>query len=324
MFWVLFLHVIGIETDPFLSDWQGNFLPLLANATLSDLNFPGTHDTLTYDLSLTVSDGGWDGSPTISKILHYASEIGVVPSRFIKYQAQTQGLTITQQLENGVRFIDFRMMFTSKDWYGLHFVQTNQKSLEYLKQIRSFMDKHPKEIIVMELTRHGGICSDSLTQYPGVSNELKYKWWLQIKDVFQGILFNRSESSFNETTYSQLLERNHRVVLAVSDYQNMTKSDPAVFNACSYRRASYYHLNGYDENYIQQNYENHVNTLSQAKENNRIAKENNQLHAVNFDNGIPQNDYLWWDFLFLYSPVDKGEIVKKCAAFFQIPGIDTY
>ena len=62
------------------------------------------------------SDGGMDGHPEISDILHYASEVGLAPSHWIKYQAQTQGLPITSQLENGVRFIDFRMMYTSKDW----------------------------------------------------------------------------------------------------------------------------------------------------------------------------------------------------------------
>lgn len=50
-------------------------------------------------------------------------------------QAKTQGLNITEQLNAGIRFIDFRVVYTSApnassgaphDWYCLHMVQSNQ------------------------------------------------------------------------------------------------------------------------------------------------------------------------------------------------------
>lgn len=37
------------------SRWMGDLLPLISNATLLDLTLPGTHDTMTYDLSTFVA-----------------------------------------------------------------------------------------------------------------------------------------------------------------------------------------------------------------------------------------------------------------------------
>lgn len=40
--------------DIYLANWMGALAPALANATLLDMTLPGTHDTMTYDLT-TVS-----------------------------------------------------------------------------------------------------------------------------------------------------------------------------------------------------------------------------------------------------------------------------
>merc|ERR1711977_300224 len=102
-----------------------HLMPVIGNATIFDLSLPGTHDTLTYDLSTQTSDGGDDGHDILSKILHDIP--WAVPGSFIRRFGVTQGLDVVDQLENGMRFLDLRIMYTSDDWYGLHFLQTNQK-----------------------------------------------------------------------------------------------------------------------------------------------------------------------------------------------------
>ena len=44
----------------FLANWMGKSLPIIENQTLLDLSLPGTHDTLTYDLSERVADNAND------------------------------------------------------------------------------------------------------------------------------------------------------------------------------------------------------------------------------------------------------------------------
>jgi hypothetical protein len=58
------------DDSNFLSNWMGNTMSVLGNLALLDLSLPGTHDTMTYDLSDIVSDGGIDDHDELAKILH--------------------------------------------------------------------------------------------------------------------------------------------------------------------------------------------------------------------------------------------------------------
>jgi hypothetical protein len=57
--------------------------------TLLDLSLPGSHDTLSYDLSTRVSDGGADDFIKLAEVLHEYTKI--VPTGiedFIRQQSQ--------------------------------------------------------------------------------------------------------------------------------------------------------------------------------------------------------------------------------------------
>eukprot|EP00051_Salpingoeca_urceolata_P020692 m.313741 g.313741 ORF g.313741 m.313741 type:complete len:150 (+) comp19664_c0_seq23:4575-5024(+) len=106
------LSAQALRDDPgFHSTWMAYLNPLLSDKTILDLSLPGTHDTLTFDLSTTVSDGANDLPPDVAWVLHEFHDF--VPGHFIRDQAKTQGLNITEQLENGIRFLDFRIMFSA-------------------------------------------------------------------------------------------------------------------------------------------------------------------------------------------------------------------
>jgi len=208
------------------------FSPLLNNVTVLDLALPGTHDTFTYDLSLIVSDGADDGSEDLSLILHLASEMGIVPTEWIRNQSSTQGLNITQQLDIGVRFIDFRIMYTSGDWYCLHFMQTNNKVIFYLNQIKNWLLQHPQEIIVIWFSKHGNPCATGDNQYPGVSIEIKQQFWKLIEQTLGDLIINVKQYPLNETTIAHLIQQNHRVAIYASDYVQFTNSSPNAMDGC--------------------------------------------------------------------------------------------
>ena len=68
-------------TSSFLSNWMSEILPVIKDLTLLDLSYPGTHDTLTYDLSTIVSEGGIDDALILAEILHnYTS---VIPGKLL-------------------------------------------------------------------------------------------------------------------------------------------------------------------------------------------------------------------------------------------------
>ena len=96
----------------FLTNWMGSTQKAIGDLTLLDLSLPGSHDTLTDDLSLIVSDGGIDGSTKLAEIMHDYSKL--IPNScedYIRQQSQTQDLDITTQLDNGIRFFDLRVMY---------------------------------------------------------------------------------------------------------------------------------------------------------------------------------------------------------------------
>lgn len=58
------------ESSKFLQNWMGELLPVIEDLTLLDLSLPGTHDTLTHDLSTRVSEGGMDDALILAEVLH--------------------------------------------------------------------------------------------------------------------------------------------------------------------------------------------------------------------------------------------------------------
>ena len=56
--------------ETFLPDWMGKVLSVIGDSALLDLSIPGTHDTLTYDLSTTVAEGGIDEMYKLAEFLH--------------------------------------------------------------------------------------------------------------------------------------------------------------------------------------------------------------------------------------------------------------
>ena len=74
----------------------------------------------------------------------------------LRGRAQVQSLDVVEQLNAGVRSIDFRMIWTAPDdrlssyqhdWYVNHRVQSNQTALWYLARIRDWMISHPGEVL---------------------------------------------------------------------------------------------------------------------------------------------------------------------------------
>ena len=219
---------------------------LLVNASggkfpLTDLSLPGTHDSLTYDLSLTVSDDGLDGFEKLADFLHIISGGGgsiihLLPGdmeEFFRLQAKTQQLSIEQQLDNGIRFIDFRMMMQkdSKEWYSIHFMQSKRTVHVYWNEIRQWLDDHPQEIIILWLSKHGNPQATGDDQYPGVTKEEKKKIWTNYQNIFEGMLFDASVSDIHETPLAVLLQRNHRVITFATDYDEFTQSSSLAIDA---------------------------------------------------------------------------------------------
>ncbi len=311
--------------SPRLASWMSDSLPAINHLTLLDLSLPGTHDTLTDDLSTIVSDGGADDMYTFAELMHKFEK--VVPDDiedFIRQQAQTQDLNIVEQLNNGIRFLDLRIMFeytdASPDWYSLHFMQTNSPAMKYFTDILNWMVSHPNEIVVMWLSKHGNTGSVGEDQYPKTPIAQKQAYWSSLMTLFDGLMVDFRVTKINETSISDMLARNHRAVFYVSDYAEFTGSSPFALNGALI------------DNNCGPSVDAEISALawerslfSTSSEIIKRDKVTQRLFLMSMATGVPSESTVMEGTLrFLPNKHDNQTAMEiaKCAATFHIPGLN--
>lgn len=314
--WIGFLpHTCSQNDDMFLGDWMGILLPVLENLTMLDIALPGTHDTMTYDLSTTVADGANDISTELASVLHDFHKIGTKSSigEFGRNQSQSQALNITQQLLNGVRYLDFRITFTAPpnttsfrhglyNWYCLHFMQSYNISLDYLEQVHDFLVSHPTEIIVLLFSWHGNPCNIT---YPIATQQDMLTFWNSVTTMFSGMMFDTTKSQMNTTTIRELIKTNQRFIVYAADYETFTNSSAFAMDGCLI------------DNVISGNYYDFFANAAQTTAKN---KANNMFSLLQMGADVPDGQIKYAAEI-IYDPFQKDQTAKKCAASFGIPNM---
>eukprot|EP01065_Artemidia_motanka_P040681 TRINITY_DN513_c0_g1_i1.p1 TRINITY_DN513_c0_g1~~TRINITY_DN513_c0_g1_i1.p1 ORF type:complete len:488 (+),score=203.39 TRINITY_DN513_c0_g1_i1:58-1464(+) len=322
------LAVAGpVRADDFYSSWMGKIAPAAGNLSVLDMALPGTHDSMTWDLSNTVADDTNDLPTWASWILHNIHDL-FYAAEFIHEQAQTQGLSVLGQLQTGVRFIDMRMTFTAPpkdsslhdyDWYSIHLVESNQPVYNYFKDIKSFLDTHPTEVVVVWLTKHGSSCPKGTDQYPGAKPADKQKLWGKLKALFGDMMFNRATSLLNETSYDQMIARGERIVFYLADFDEVTGgNETRAYDAC---KSLSNNLHGGSLANIPGTIGGWKNALKGAGAKRKQLKANDQFFLMSFA-GTPPSDQIQDAGIIRYIDwfkVEKEATMKKCAKTWNMP-----
>jgi 1-phosphatidylinositol phosphodiesterase len=108
---------------------------------ISSLTIPGTHDTMTYDLK-----NGWIG-------------VGF---------AECQDISLSEQLEKGIRFIDIRLRYDENEDGQLRACHGKFDCYIFFPQIvqicKDFLTKNPTECILMSIKNESGDWGDHFSQ----------------------------------------------------------------------------------------------------------------------------------------------------------------
>lgn len=292
---------------------------LLNDITLLDLCLPGTHDSLSYDLSLTVSAEGFGKLHALAALLHTLSggRVRILPGEmedFFRMQAKTQQLSLTQQLDNGIRFIDFRLMRQPDGrWYSIHFMQTKQTVETYWWQIRNWLDAHPEEVVVVWLSREGNPSATGQDQYPDVTSEQKNAIWNNFTAVFDDLLVHTDEANLFSDSLASLIERNYRIVPLVADYQDFTMSSSLALDAAKIQ-------NVWNEGNVFGEEERTTNLkkyFQNARSNNDAVNKRHGFTLLGMNTASPEwqvvasakKRFLGW----------KHDRIGRCSANFQTP-----
>ncbi|XP_044054677.1 PI-PLC X domain-containing protein 1 isoform X1 [Siniperca chuatsi] len=144
-------------------DWMSALPEELWDIPLTNLAIPGSHDAMSYCLDIN------------SPLIHSESDsFRLLDGLFYCFTrpaifkwATTQDKSIEEQLSMGIRFFDLRIAHkpkdSSSDLYFTHVIYTYLTVLETLSSVATWLESHPKEIVIFACSHFEGI-DDKLHQ----------------------------------------------------------------------------------------------------------------------------------------------------------------
>ncbi|XP_018584809.1 PI-PLC X domain-containing protein 1-like [Scleropages formosus] len=181
--------------------WMSHLPEALQEVPLFHLAIPGSHNTVTYCLDKSIRSPVDLTQPDVLKKLDKYMKPVVRP--FVHKWAVTQGSNIKQQLDSGVRYCDLRIARRprnhSKDLYFYHGVYTTVTVETVLKEIREWLDAHPREVVIL-----------SFSHFQDLDEELHNLLVETMKNVFVSKLCPRTES----VTLRNLWNKGYQVIVS--------------------------------------------------------------------------------------------------------------
>lgn len=216
LFCCVFCLSFGIFADQTTANWMSQ---IPDNRALNQIIIPGTHDSGTYAITssshFSISDPG--PLPTWLEAISNILPISVVRP-IVANWSKTQPYSIADQLNNGIRYFDFRVCFTNRDFYFCHTMLSDLVA-NGLQDIQAFAKKHPSEIIIIDFNHVYGI-QDSATE-----------------SAFLQIIKNYLENTAIPNTYhptstmGQLRQSNRQVIILMDTAQPILSPDLQQFSA---------------------------------------------------------------------------------------------
>ncbi|NWT01985.1 PLCX1 protein, partial [Mionectes macconnelli] len=143
----------------------------------------GSHDTMTYCLDKRSAVSGNESK--VVKFLNKCMPCIVRP--IIMKWSITQVLTVTEQLEAGVRYLDFRIAHKANDpslnLYFVHMVYTTVTVQDTLWKVLRWLEAHPQEVVIL-----------ACRNFDGLTRRLHNHLVACIKEIFQCKLCPRNVS----------------------------------------------------------------------------------------------------------------------------------
>ncbi|KAG1942506.1 PI-PLC X domain-containing protein [Pimephales promelas] len=187
-----------------MDNWMANLPSALWDTPLCYMAIPGSHNAITYCLDKN------DRSPVdltqpdmLQKLDKYMKPI-IRP--FVYKWAIAQESCIREQLDCGVRYCDLRIAHrpndSSNDLYFYHGVYTTMTVEKVLKEIREWLDVHPKEVVILSFSHFLDLNQERHTQLVST-----------IKSVFDSKLCPIMDRVTLRTLWSQ----GHQVIVSYED-----------------------------------------------------------------------------------------------------------
>jgi hypothetical protein len=204
------------STETLNPDWMANLPEAAGGKKLRDLVIPGTHDSLTYNISQTsqmASDNPVNSTlanyeALKEKVHNFLSKDKMQDSllkKFISGWSKAQSKTAYEQLMAGIRYFDLRVLRRATD--GEMFIVHGMYSVNIdtvISDISRFIKEHPKEIIILDFNHLYNMNS---------GHEILIK---KLNDAFGNSKFIPRSKTVN-TTLNQLWQAQQQIIALYDD-----------------------------------------------------------------------------------------------------------
>ncbi|XP_070640131.1 PI-PLC X domain-containing protein 1 [Bos indicus] len=190
------------------ADWMSALNSQLWDVPLHQLSIPGSHDTMTYCLNKKSPISSKE--PRLLQLLCKVLPCVTLP--MVLKWSTTQVLSVTEQLDGGVRYLDLRIAHvedgSERNLHFVHMVYTTALVEDTLTEISEWLQSHPREVVILACRNFEGMTEDLHEYLVGC-----------IKNIFGDTLCPRGEVP----TLRQLWSRGQQVILSYEDEASVSR-----------------------------------------------------------------------------------------------------
>ncbi|XP_028583631.2 PI-PLC X domain-containing protein 1 [Podarcis muralis] len=188
--------------------WMSNLPECLWGIPLSNLSLPGSHDAMTYCL-----DKDSEVSINESKLLQFMDKhMHSIVHPIILRWSITQVLTLSEQLDAGIRYFDLRIAHKpdepSMKLHFVHMLYTTAVVEDVLWDILRWLRNHPWEVVVLAFRNFDGLDEDHHRHLVS-----------RTKEIFSGKLCPRNVTP----TLRSMWSSGYQVIVSYDDPGQVTK-----------------------------------------------------------------------------------------------------
>lgn len=207
-------------------NWMRDYAPKIGDRPLSELRIPGTHDAGTFSIpkqGAVIATAQKDAG---------TAQFAGVPEDFILGTQVTQNRTFTEQFDDGIRYIDFRLVCDPEGMFIVHTFR-GMPIDEALAEIGSWADAHPHEVIFFDVQKNYGCDQQTYVSTDGRSRTGDVAFAELVKETFGSKLAPRPTSSAIAVTLNSLVSAGTNIVPFFINQEVARQSDLWWFRACN-------------------------------------------------------------------------------------------
>jgi hypothetical protein len=213
---ICLINIVACSSSNTVNEsWMADNKKVLANKKLTDIVIPGSHYSNAYDIdnsknNLIVCSGETHNplsdAAQIEKLIESNSQ-QISNTDFINY-LNTQTNSVRSQLNNGVRYLEFKVCIQSANYYTSNYYLTDTLD-NTINQISEFINSNNGEIILIDLD------NNIYTDYGTLTNNDINIFHNYLQTKFGSYLMPKKD--WQKLTLGDIWATKHRIILISSN-----------------------------------------------------------------------------------------------------------